>query len=58
MVGDFKKGYTKDKIGEIVKKALNYWPDNVPKADLALISLGQNSEKLSLLKNLTSWIDF
>jgi hypothetical protein len=56
--GDFKKGYTKDKIGEIAEKVLNYWPNSVPKADLALISPGQNSAKLSLLKNLTSWIDF
>ena len=56
--GEFKKSYTKGKIDEIAKKALNYWPKSVPKPDLALISPGENSARLSLLKNLTKWVDF
>lgn len=56
--GEFKKSYSKNKIDRIVTEALIYWPDSVPKPDLALISPGKNSEGLSLLRNLSNWIDF
>jgi hypothetical protein len=58
LIGEFKKSYTKAKIDQIAERALNYWTDGVPKPDIALISPGENSARLSLLKNFTKWVDF
>jgi hypothetical protein len=55
--GLFKRTYTKDKIDKMLKEPLIFWPDNVSKPDLALITPGENSAKLSLLRNLSNWID-
>lgn len=56
--GSFKKSYTKDKIDGILDGYLKYWPSSVPKLDLAIISPGENSAKILLLKELTNWVDF
>ena len=56
--GVFRKSYTKAKIDQIAETALNYWTDSVPKPDIALISSGENSARLSLLKNFTKWFEF
>ncbi|MBC7350611.1 MAG: hypothetical protein H5U05_11665 [Candidatus Aminicenantes bacterium] len=56
--GVFKKNYTKEKVEKILREPLVYWPDNVPKPDLAILSPGQNSAKFSLLKDLSYWVDF
>jgi hypothetical protein len=55
--GLFKRTYTKEKIDKMLKEPLISWPANVPKPDLALITSGENSAKLSLLRNLSNWID-
>jgi hypothetical protein len=55
--GLFKRTYTKGKIEKMLKEPLISWPEKVPKPDLALITPGENSAKLSLLRNLSSWID-
>jgi hypothetical protein len=55
--GLFKRTYTKNKIEKMLKEPLISWPDNILKPDLALIAPGENSAKLSLLRNLSNWID-
>ena len=47
----------KEKIDKMLKEPLISWPANVPKPELALITPGENSGKLSLLRNLANWID-
>ena len=57
-IGEFKRNYTKAKVDLIAKKVLSLWRDSVPKPDIALISPGENSARLSLLKGFADWIDF
>ena len=54
--GNFKKSYSESKIDRIVDKARKFWKDGVPKPCVILISPGQHTARVSLLRDLKEWI--
>jgi hypothetical protein len=54
--GNFKKSYSRSKIDRLVYKAKNSWKDGVPKPCVILISPGQHTARVSLLRDFKEWI--
>jgi predicted nucleic acid-binding protein len=54
--GNFKKSYSRSKIDRLVYKAKNSWKDGVPKPCVILISPGQHTTRVSLLRDFKEWI--
>lgn len=55
--GDFRKSYSKDKIEKMLEQVIEDWKDVVPKPCIVLISPGNHSARVSLLKEFNQWID-
>lgn len=53
---NFKKSYSESKIDWLVDKARKSWKDGVPKPCVMLISPGQHTAKVSLLRGFKEWI--
>ena len=55
--GRLKKSYPKQKVDNIVKSVKEDWGIKIPKPDIILLSPGNNSFKVSILRRFTSWDD-
>lgn len=54
----FRKSFTKQKVDNIVEPIKKNWNNRVTKPDIILLSPGNNSFNVSILRRFTSWDDF
>ena len=53
----FKSSYTKAKVENIVASVADTWRTDIQKPSVVLVSPGENTANVSLLKNFAEWID-
>ena len=54
--GNFKRSYSESKIDRLLDKARKFWKDGVPKPCIVLITPGQHTARVSLLRDFKEWI--